>query len=581
MPGSQRARFERNIEIPMRDGTVLRADRYSPDDDDPHPVLLNRTPYNKQGVTSFFDAIRAAGQGYSVIAQDCRGRYNSDGVFYPFLNETEDGYDTIEWLASQPWCTGKIGMFGPSYMGVTQWLAALGRPPHLTTIVPSITGSDYHNGWTYQSGAFLLGFSMSWTISAFAITNLAKIRPPAEEWTALRDSLIDALDAPGPSYSHFPLMEYPRLKHPGLAPYFYDWLDHPSEDEYWKRWKVSDFHEQLTIPVFNIGGWYDIFLNGTLANYQGMKHRAASEEARSAARLVVGPWFHGAPLLGQVSGELNFGLAASSLAYGLEDQVLRWFDYWLKGEENGCLDSPPVTVFTMGENRWRSFDQWPPEGAREVTWFLHSGGLANTLDGDGQLDTRRPADEPRDHFLYDPRDPVPTRGGGLCCGPTMSPGGAHDQRPIESRPDVLVYSSEPLEEDLEVSGPVRVHLWASSSAPDTDFTAKLVDVHPNGYAQNLIDNLVRARYRNSLEKPEPIEPNRAYEYTIDLFGTSNVFKAGHRVRIEVSSSNFPRFDRNTNTGGVIAADTEMRPALQTVLHDQAHPSALVLSIRPR
>ena len=581
MAGRERARFERNVEIPMRDGTILRADMYSPDDDGPHPVLLSRTPYNKQGANVMFDCLKAAGMGYVVVVQDCRGRYNSDGVFYPFLNESQDGYDTIEWIARQPWCTGKVGMYGPSYIGATQWLAAIAQPPHLVTIAPNVTASDYHDGWTYQSGAFLLGFSMSWTLSAFSVPNLARLKPPKETWTELRDLLVQALDSPASHYAYVPPRDYPLLKYPGLAPYYYDWLDHPSEDEYWKRWKIQDMHDRIKVPVFNIGGWYDIFLNGTLRNYTGMRERGGSAEARAATRLFVGPWFHGAPLMGQVSGEINFGIGATGIAFGLDDQQFRWFDYWLKGKKNGITEEPPVSVFTMGENRWHRHTQWPPADVTYQDWFLHSGGKANTLNGDGSLSPEGPGAEGPDHFLYDPRNPVPTEGGGLCCGPTMSSGGAFDQRAIESRPDVLVYTSEALQKDLEVTGPVMVKLWASSSARDTDFSAKLVDVHPTGYAQNLVDNLVRARYRDSLERPTLIEPGKPYELTIDLYGTSNLFKAGHRIRVEVSSSNFPRFDRNTNTGRTIATDTEMVPALQTVYHDHARGSRLVLAVRPR
>ena len=579
MPEQQRVVIERNIEIPMRDGSILRADAFRPDDDLPHPVLLNRTPYNKQGIGASFNAVGAAGEGYIVMSQDCRGRFSSDGVFYPFLNESEDGYDTIEWIASQPWCDGKVGMFGVSYMGATQWLAAIAQPPHLVTIVPGVTASDYHEGWTYQSGAFLLGFNMSWTLLHLTLANLAKLNIPAERLGEVSGGLVSAVDDAVSSYSHLPLKDYPLLK--DAAPYYYDWLEHPNEDKYWKRWKIEDFHQKIKIPVFNVGGWYDIFLGGTLRNYTGMRESGGSPEARSAGRLVVGPWLHGAPLLGQVSGDIDFGVGASAIAYGLDPQVLSWFDHWLKGAPNGITDTPPVSIFAMGVNQWRQYDQWPPPGVENVAWYFHSQGRANGLDGDGSLSPQQPADAGPDCYVYDPRNPVPTKGGGLCCDPTMSRGGAYDQRPMEARDDVLLYTSEPLQKELEVTGPLQVKLWASSSAVDTDFTAKLVDVHPNGYAQNLVDNLVRARFRDSLEKPSLIEPGKPYEYTIDLHGTSNVFKAGHRIRVEISSSNFPRFDRNPNTGGVIAEETQLTPALQTVFHDRNRPSHIVLPVMRR
>ena len=563
----------------MRDGTVLRADVYRPDDDQPHPVLVNRTPYNKELVSQGsqgYNPVRYACEGYVVIIQDCRGTRASEGVFYPFANEIEDGYDTIEWAAAQPWSTGRVGMFGASYSGATQWLCAISQPPHLVTIAPAITASDYHDGWVYQSGAFLLGFSLSWTLSSLCISNLEKMKLPREKQQELRARLVAAINSPGIEYAHFPLKDYPGLKHPGLAPYYYDWLAHPSEDEYWKRWKIEDFYHTIKIPVLNIGGWYDIFLTGTLRSFCGVRQRGCSLEAQKNSRLMVGPWFHGVPGMGSVAGEIDFGVEASASVIDLNGRLLRWFDCWLKGERNGVSEEPPVMVFTMGDNDWKHLDDWPPTRVRYVNWYLHSQGRANSLDG--SLTPDLPDSEPPDHYVFDPSNPVPTKGGGLCCAPAMPPGGPYDQRTVETRADVLVYTSESLKRDVNVTGPLSVKLWAASSAPDTDFAAKLVDVHPNGYAQNLSDNLIRARYRESLAVPKLLEPGAAYEYVIDLGGTSNVFKVGHRIRLEVSSSNFPRFDRNTNTGGKISEDRTMVPARQTIFHDVQRPSHIVLPV---
>ena len=579
MTSQPSTRFERNVPVPMRDETVLRADVYRPDDREPHPVLVNRTPYGKDGVLAFLNTYRAAQRGYVVVVQDCRGRYASEGDWYPFLNEGEDGYDTIEWAAAQPWSTGKVGMFGPSYMGVTQWLCAMAQPPHLATIAPSVTASDYHDGWVYQSGAFLLGFALSWTLSSFAVSQAPRLGLGREETAALQRELVRGVEEPGPSYGHLPVKDLPLLQHPGLAPYYQDWLEHPSEDEYWKRWMVQDSYSKIGVPVLNIGGWYDIFLGGTLRNFTGMRLGGGSPEAREHSQLIVGPWAH-AGAFGNVVGDINFGSGATGVAIGLGARVGKWFDYWLKGERNGITDEPPVTVFTMGAGEWKTLERWPGADVEFVQWYLHSRGKANSLEGDGALTPEAPSEEQFDCYLYDPRNPVPTKGGGLCCSPTMLPGGPFDQRPIESRPDVLVYTSGPLERDMEVTGPLTVKLWASSSAIDTDFTAKLVDVHPNGYAQNLVDNLVRARYRESAEDPVFLEPDKSYEYTIDLYATSNVFKAGHAIRLEISSSNFPRFDRNTNTGGLIAKERETRPALQMVFHDVRRPSHVVLPTVP-
>jgi uncharacterized protein len=279
-------------------------------------------------------------------------------------------------------------------------------------------------------------------------------------------------------------------------------------------------------------------------------------------------------------GEVDFGLQASDYLLLPDEMQLRWFDYWLKGVENGVMEEPPVRIFVMGDNRWRSENEWPLARTQYKRFYLHSGGAANSLAGDGILTPEAPSEEPVDAFVYDPRNPVPTRGGGLCCWQSALPPGPYDQREVESRPDVLVYTTTILDDDVEITGPLEVHLWAATSAPDTDFTAKLVDVGPCGYPRNIQDGIIRARYRNSLTQAEPIQPGEIYEYTIDLGATSNVFKAGHRIRLEISSSNFPRFDRNLNTGHSIGNDTDMRRALQTVLHNAECPSNIVLPIIP-
>jgi len=311
----------------------------------------------------------------------------------------------------------------------------------------------------------------------------------------------------------------------------------------------------------------------------GLRERGGSAAARES-RLIVGPWLH-STLFPNVNGEVDFGVLSQGVGIDLEGIMLRWFDHWLKGVDTGMLAEPPVKLFVLGENRWRDESEWPPARARATRYYLHSGGRANTLAGDGRLGVDTPGREPPDHYLYDPRNPVPTRGGGLCCWPGAVPGGAYDQRPVEARPDVLVYTTPTLERAIEVTGPVTATLWARTSAPDTDFTAKLVDVGPDGYARNLTDGIIRARYRNGTARAEPIEPGQIHEYRIDLWATSNLFRAGHRIRLEISSSNFPRFDRNPNTGGALATDRDLQPAAQTILHDAEHPSHVVLPVAPR
>jgi putative CocE/NonD family hydrolase len=578
-------RIERNVPATMRDGAVLYADVYRPDLEGQFPVLLKRTPYDKSLpliIMLSLDPIYAASQGYVVILQDTRGRYTSEGDFYPFRDEASDGYDTVEWAASQSWSSGKVAMYGGSYMGVTQWLAATAQPPHLVTIFPQLTASaDYHNGWIYQGGAFLLGFGLYWALASFAGDTLKRLRAGSQTFEQELGELFQAIDDIRDGYFHLPLEDYPPLKTGGLAPYFYDWITHPENDDYWQQWNIGARRGKITVPAFHVGGWYDLFLGGTLANYTGMRQDGGTPQARQQQRLIIGPWAHGA-VLTNLTGDMDFGIAASPDVLGLTGIQLRWFDFWLKGEDNGILNEPQVKIFVMGENVWRDENEWPLARTWYIDYYFHSNGNANTLNGDGALSADAPGPEPIDVYLYDPRHPVPTYGGA-----NMLPGsalhylhGPKDQRAIEARSDVLVYSTPPLEQAVEVTGPVTVTLFASSSAVDTDFTAKLVDVHPDGYAQNLTDGIIRARYRESEKQPSLLEPGKIYEYNIDLWATSNVFKAGHCIRVEISSSNFPRFDRNPNTGRAFGDDAELIPSIQTIYHDAAHPSHIVLPIIP-
>jgi len=570
---------ERDIDMPVRDGTVLRGDLYRPEGDGPFPAIIQRTPYDKAylPVVLTIDPLRAAGAGYAVLNQDTRGRYASDGDFYPFLHEAADGYDTVEWAAAQPWCSGKVGMVGASFAGANQLHAASLRPPHLAAIAPWITASDYHEGWTYQGGAFCLGFNLGWVLTRFAPSTLSRRRaqfPDAEERLgALRratDGLIETC-------RRLPLTDIPELS--GLAPYYFDWLDHPQDDEYWQPIRIAASYDRIDVPAFHLGAWYDIFIGGTLRNYTGLR-KHGGERARRGQKLVIGPWVHSIEL-SNLAGEVDFGAAASRLSLDLDGMLLRWFDRWLRDEPNGVEDEPPIKLFVMGENLWRDEWEWPLARAVPTPYYLRSRGAANSLRGDGALSREAPDDEPPDVYLADPHHPVPTRGGQLCCYPPQLPVGAYDQRPVEERSDVLVYSTQPLAEDLEVTGPVDVVLYASTAARDADFTAKLVDVSPDGYARNLTDGVIRGRYREGTRQPRFLDPGRAYEFTIDLAATSNLFQAGHRVRVEIASSNFPRFDRNPQTGASAAHGDQLVPALHTVYHDAARPSRIVLPVVPR
>jgi putative CocE/NonD family hydrolase len=582
VPASQALKIETNVAVPMRDGTRLYADIYRPEGPGPCPVLLQRTPYDKSMPLSrnMLDPLKAARHGYVVVIQDTRGRYTSEGEFYAFRDDSHDGYDTVEWAASQPWCSGKVGMYGNSYVGATQWQAAKSCPPHLAAIAPRVTASNYHEGWTYQGGAFELGFNVSWTLGNLTLANFLSIAARKPIPQDRRVKLAQAVDALEAAFRFLPLQELPHLQD-GLADYFYDWLAHPDYDDYWKHLSIEESHSRITVPALNIGGWYDIFLGGTIRNYLGMREKGATQEARRGQKLLIGPWQHGSSRGPGIAGDHYFGLGSDPLAIDLEGVLLRWFDCWLKGAHNGIMDEPPVRLFVMGDNVWRVEQEWPLARAQSINYYLHSQGKANSINGDGALSPQPPGDEPPDVFLYNPADPVPTRGGPLCCHAYFLAGGAYDQQEIERRQDVLVYSTPPLERDVEVTGPITVTLWAATSAPDTDFTAKLVDVCEHGCARNLTDGIIRARYRESKSTPSLVEPGRAYGYTIDLWATSNVFKAGHRIRVEVSSSNFPRFDRNTNTGKRIAEHAELKPALQTILHSAPYPSHIALPIVPR
>ncbi|RMG49481.1 MAG: CocE/NonD family hydrolase [Acidobacteria bacterium] len=546
-----------NVPVRMSDGTRLSADVYLPGKGGPYPVLLTRTPYDNMGEREVSRARFFASHGYGVVVQDVRGRYDSDGRFYPLLHEAQDGYETLQWCARQPWCNGEIGTYGGSYAAATEWLAAALRPEHLKAMVSIFAASDYHEDWVYKGGAFQLSFNLTW--GAFLVDGRTNQSPKVIDWTTV--------------FSHLPLTELPQRVGRRSRP-FQDWLKHPEDGAYWRRWSHRDHYHRIDVPVLHIGGWYDVFINGTLGNFIGMTTKGGSALARRSQKLVIGPWFHYWGPMRRV-GAVDFGEGA---IIDLDRLMLRWFDFWLKGVDNGIMGEPPVRLFVMGRNRWRDESQWPPQRARMVAYYLHSGGSAHTNRGDGTLNTTPPDREPNDTFTYDPANPVPTHGGNVCCFPGIVPEGAWDQREIEARPDVLVYTSPVLEEDLEITGPVKVILFAASSAPDTDFTAKLVDVHPGGFAQNICDGIIRARYRASREKPEFLQPGHIYRYEIDLGATSQVFKSGHRVRLEISSSNFPRFDRNLNTKAPIGFSARFRVAKQTVYHTRKYPSRVLLPV---
>jgi hypothetical protein len=555
----------------MRDGVRLATDVYLPDGPDaagPFPVILIRTPYSSNVEANVQDGIYFAQRGYAVVIQDVRGRFDSEGEWTPFLHEAEDGYDAQEWCGTQPWSTGKVGTSGGSYLALTQWLAAPLRNRHLAAMAPRVGFSNLYHNWVYTGGAFQLGFNLRWgAVQMHTRTNrLQYLQVPSElHYSAL--------------FRHLPLItgDESAGRH---CEFYKEWIRHPSFGPYWDRLgNVERSYGDIDVPAYGFGGWYDVFLQGTLNNFMGVRAGGRSERGRRGQKVLIGPWIHSLGERGTQSrtGDLDFG---PDVVVDLRAEELRWFDYWLRGVDTGILAEPPVRVFVMGANRWRTADAWPIPGTRYVEHYFHGAGLANSSFGDGRLDRRPPETEPPDRYGYDPADPVPTLGGSTCCGEDITPipMGPRDQRAAGWRPDVLVYTSAPLEADVEVTGPIKVVLWAASTAPDTDFTAKLVDVYPSGFAMNVAQGIIRARYRESFEEPTLLEPGRVYRYEIDCWSSSNAFRAGHRIRVEISSSNFPQFDRNPNTGHPFGLDAEYEQATQTVYHDARHPSHILLPI---
>jgi putative CocE/NonD family hydrolase len=561
--------MERSVPVNMRDGVVLYADIYRPQNPGKFPVLLERTPYNKDSSVNF--AIRAAAHGYVVIVQDVRGRYKSAGEWYPFKHESEDGYDTVEWAAALPYSDGKVGMFGGSYVGATQMLTAIAHPPHLAGICPVVTASNYHDNWTYQGGALAQWFDESWT------TGLAQ--DTVNRYLATVSNAVEGSRT-------LPLANYPlfnvkgNLEENGLtvkfAPYFLDWLAHPSFDDYWRQWSIQDHYADIQVPAVTVAAWYDLFQGGSLRNYIGIRAQGGSEAARKGQQLLIIIGGHAG--LGRKVGDVDFGPTAE---FNEDDTTLNWYDFLFKGIKNDFAKATPVKIFVMGTNAWRDEEAWPLARAVTTRYFLHSSGRANSSSGNGMLSQTPSTTEPTDQYVYDPEDPVPTIGGPLCCDAVHLAAGPRDQRPVELRQDVLIYSAAPFAADTEVTGPVSVELYAKSSALDTDFTAKLVDVWPNGFAQNLTEGIVRARYRDSQSEPSLLIPGNIYKFNIDIWSTSNVFLAGHTLRLEISSSNFPRFNRNLNNGKSNNGGERPQKATNIILHDAKHPSALLLPIVPR
>ena len=569
-----------NVPATMRDGTVLMSNVYRPAGGGPYPVLLSRYPYGKDisSGTSMLDPIKAAKAGYIVVVQDVRGRYRSGGSFISFVSEYEDGYDSVEWAASLPESDGSVGMYGLSYFGKTQWHAAAMRPPALRSMVPAQTWGNHLNGAQMRGGVQELGLIQLWAQASIAIDLLfrkyAGDRQKIGEKLPYLVSTIDELLAGG-GYEALPLRKLPNPD--DLVPFVEGGFGRGVDDETWNYVNIDGQYEVVEQPTFHIGGWYDCFIGETLKQYEVMK-KLADERGTRPPFLMVGPWTHDD--FGSTQGELDFGIGSSEVFLDyrgdLTDAHVRWFDATLKGEEGALDGTPPVRVFVMGENRWRGYEEWPPRGAREEDLFMISGGSLSLEPGG--LD-----DEPAG-YDYDPEDPVPTVGGAVLLADIHRPG-PRDQREIEARPDVLCYTGQALESPYTVLGSVYVTLFAASSAPDTDFVARLVDVYPDGRAICVCDGILRASARESYPAPgvvrpvapSTIEPGRVYEYVIDLWSTGITFLPGHRIRVEVTSSSHPRWERNLNTGEGAFDSSHREVAHQTIFQDAGRSSRITLT----
>ena len=569
---------ENDVMVPMRDGVRLRTDVFRPATGGPHPVLLQRYPYSpRDGIGALFGRLLAA-QGYAVVVQSCRGRFGSEGDFYPIVPDVEDGYDTVEWAAAQPWSNGRVGMFGASYGGMTQWTAAMAGPPHLTCIAPFVSTWDATvGGWFSGPGVLSMGLAILWSAQMTAHEaerrDVVSPLPTFVELARLQDggALADpdamgqfvqlTRDGSAPLFGRRPLRDIDELVE--LAPWFRDWCDHEDpRDPYWRQTSAADHVDEIDLPILHLTGWYDYFTKGTLDGYTKMARFGPTADTRRRQRLVIGPWNHNTM---QVRPDADPG-AGIYFDFGPDTPVMRFFAHHLKGELPAYDDEAPVRIYVMGENTWRDEREWPLARTEWTSWFLRGD------EGERGLSPEPPGDEAPASYLYDPDDPVP---GPMAIGPTYDD--AVDPQVVAARQDVLVHLTDPLVEDTEITGPVAVELWASSSAPSTDFTAKLIEVFADGTASPLCQGVVRT----SVGPSRPPEPGAVYPYEIDLGATSVLVKAGHRLRLDVSSSEYPTYEPNPNTGRRITHDAATVTATQQVFHDALHPSRLILPIVPR
>lgn len=569
---SARVILERDVPCALRDGAVLMADVYRPDDDERHPVLLQRTPYDK----TFFpftwivsDPTKLALAGYVVVIQDVRGRFTSAGDYRPYLDEADDGHDAVQWAAGLPWSNGIVGMYGGSYMAGVQWMAAWTRPPALRALASTTSPNDFAGFHMFRGGALQLGLAAAWNLISVGPNAVLRrlISDPARlmgEFAGMVDD-IDDLDE---WCRRVPLVPFPPIdgRAGGFAPWVAEWMAAETRSAA----SPPSHYEQVTAPALQIAGWFDVLLQPDLDQFVAMRARAGSEDARRLTRIVVGPWAHAGFL--PAVGELDFGLRASGSLIDLREDVTalhrRWFDARLKGVQTGIDDEPPVKLFVMGRNRWRSEDEWPLRRARTQRWHVHARG---------ELSPAPPQESEPSVFTLDPEDPVPTNGGGILMT-TKHIRGPRDQRRTEERPDVLVFTSEPLPSEMEVTGPVRFACWVAAETVDTDVIARLCDVHPDGRSYNVVDGILRLRFRESLANPTPLTPGEVVRAEVDLWSTAHMFLPGHRLRVQVCASDFPRYDRCPGSGESSAVAKRVLPQRNLLFHDPQRPSHIELPV---
>lgn len=578
--------IDKAVPVPMSDGTRLAADIYRPRAEGRFPAIVERTPYNRE--ESVILRTRTpqyfAERGFVFVVQDVRGRFGSEGTWYPFRDDgwgrNRDGFDTIAWVANQLWCNGKVATAGGSFAGQTQMFLAPTRPPALCCCFVRESASDLAQQWCYRGGAFEWGFNLDWCMRHGAIAIRRQL--------ALLEKAIQADDS---RFGTVPLGRQPELASP--FQWLHDLLRHVDDEDFWDEFNFEKQHGKIATPIYHMAGWFDIFLDGALRNFAGLQKRARTDEARQAQKLIIGPWTHGPsvqdPTFARHVGDMDFGPEA---VLDFNAEMLRWYDHWLNATNTGIMDERRVRYFLMGANEWRTADTWPPPDGQTERWFLRDGknGSAQSIN-DGILSREKPGrNEQPDRYEYDPANPVPTLGGNtLYRGPRKTSSaeespdfsstcGPRDQRPIE--PLGLTYTSEPLEKDLDVIGPVRMVLFASSSCDDTDFVARLSDVFPDGRSILVVDGILRGRCRRGRFKPRRLKPGQVYRMKIDLWSTAWRFQAGHRLRVALTSSNFPRFDRNLNTGARPSKSAKMKIAKNVVYHDKKYPSHLVLQCSP-